>query len=151
MQNLLSAIILSILPISELRGGIPLAIASGINPWQAFLICTLFNILIIPLVFLFLDFIHKYLYKIRIYKIIFDKIITRARNKFQKHAGTKWEYPALFIFVAVPLPGTGAYTGSLIAWLFNLKRRKSILAIALGVLVAGIIITLISFGIFSLF
>ena len=151
MYALLKAILLSIAPISELRGGIPLAIGLGINPWTAFFVCVIANILIIPIIFLFLDYLHKYFYKIKIYRICFDKVVGRARRKFQKHAGTKWEYPILFLFVAIPLPITGAYTGVLIAWLFGLKRRKSILSISLAIITAGIIISLLSLGIFSFF
>ena len=151
MNALIKAILLSIAPISELRGGIPLAIKLGINIWTAFFVCVIANILIIPVIFLFLDYLHKYFYKIKVYRVIFDKFVRRTRRKFQKHAGTRWEYPALFLFVAIPLPITGAYTGILIAWLFGLKRRKSILTIALAVITAGIIITLLSLGIFSLF
>lgn len=151
MHPLLTPIILSLLPISELRGGIPLAIAMGISPLKAFLFCTIANLVIIPIIFLFLDFLHKYFYKFKPYQILFDKLLGKIRKKFQRHAGTKWEYPILFLLVAVPIPGTGAYTGTLIAWLFGLKRRKAILAIALGVLTAGILVTLLSFGFFSLF
>ena len=151
MHSLLTATILSILPVSELRGGIPLAIALGISPLKAFLFCTIANIIIIPIIFLFLDFLHKYFYRFKPYKIVFNKLLGNIRRKFQRHAGTKWEYPILFLLVAIPLPGTGAYTGSLIAWLFGLKRRKSILTIALAVIVAGILVTLLSFGFFSLF
>ena len=150
MHTLLKAILLSIAPISELRGGIPLAIGLGVNPWTAFFVCVIANILIIPIIFLFLDYLHKYFYKIKIYRIIFDKIVGHARRKFQKHAGTKLEYLVLFLFVAIPIPGTGAYTGALIAWLFGLKRKKSMLSIALAVITAGILVTFISLGIFSL-
>ena len=151
MYTLLKAILLSIAPISELRGGIPYAIGLGITPWTAFFWCTLFNILIIPVIFLFLNYLHKHFYKVRPYKICFDKVVNRAIRKYTKHAGTKWEYPILFLLVAIPLPGTGGYTGALVAWLFGLKRRKSILTIILGVITAGILVTFISLGIFSLF
>ena len=76
-------------------------------------------------------------------------MVGRIRRKFQRHVGTRWEYLVLFLFVSVPIPGTGAYTGSLIAWLFKLKRRKSILTIALAVITAGILVTLIANGVFS--
>lgn len=144
-------ILLSMLPISELRGAIPLAIASGIKPLNAFFIAVMANILIIPIVFLFLDFLHKYFYRIRYYHILFDKYIERARKKFENHAGTRFEFIALALFVAIPLPITGAYTGTAIAWLFNLSRKKSYIALALGVVCAGIIVTLFTVGIKSIF
>ena len=151
MTNFLYAILLSILPISELRGGIPFAIALGYNPWLSFLTLTLFNILMIPVIFLFLDYFHKHFLKIKIYENLFNKIVIRTRKKIEHKMGTKAEFLALFILVAIPLPGTGAYTGCLAAWLFNLRRKKSILTIALGVLTAGILVTLATLGFVNLF
>ena len=143
-------ILLSMLPVSELRGAIPLAIASGISPINAFLIAVIANALIVPILFFFLDTLHKHFYMIKYYRIPFDRYIERTRKKFENHAGTKLEYFFLFLFVAVPLPMTGAYTGTLIAWLFNMQRRKSSAMIILGVLAAGIITTLVTVGIKSI-
>ena len=67
--------------------------------------------------------------------------------KFEKHIGSRFEFIALCLFVAVPLPMTGAYTGTVIAWLFNLERKKSYISLALGVLIAGIIVTAVTLGI----
>jgi uncharacterized membrane protein len=151
MSVILKTILLSILPISELRGAIPYAIANKINPLLAFLISVLGNVLVIPITFFFLDNLHKYFLKIKSYEKFFNKYIEVKRKNFEKHVGTKFEFWALAIFVAIPLPLTGAYSGAIIAWFFNLKRRKSYLAIFLGVLIAGIIVTLTSIGIKSLF
>lgn len=150
MNNFITAIVLSILPVSEVRGGIPLAIASGYNPLISFLVLTIANILIIPLFFLFLDYINKYFMKIKFYSYIFNTWIMSTRKKIEHKIGTNTELLALFLFVAIPLPGTGAYSGVLIAWLFNLKRKKAILTIALGVLAASLIITLATLGLISL-
>lgn len=150
MNELLYGIILSILPISELRLGIPVAMASNLPLGIIFFSCVLANILIIPIIFLFLDFLHEKFLRIKIYEKLFTKLITRTRKKIEHRIGTKWEMPALFLLVAIPLPGTGAYTGALAAWIFNLKRKKSLIAISLGVLVAGILVTMASLGIYSL-
>ena len=150
MNELVYGIILSILPISELRLGIPVAMASGTSVGLIFLLCVIANILIIPVIFLFLDFLHHKFLKIKIYRVLFAKLITRTRKNMEHRVGTKWEMPALFLLVAIPLPGTGAYTGVLAAWLFKLKRKQAFLAIALGVLLAGILVTLASLGIYSL-
>lgn len=150
MNQFLTAFILSILPISEIRGGIPLAITLGYNPWISFLVLTLANILIIPLIFFFLDHLNKYFLNLKWYSYLFNKWVVSSRRKIEHKIGTNTELLALFLFVAIPLPGTGAYSGVLIAWLFNLKRKKAILAIALGVLVAGIIITLATLGLISI-
>jgi len=76
------------LPVSELRGAIPLAIASGISPINAFLIAVIANALIVPILFFFLDTLHKHFYMIKYYRIPFDRYIERTRKKFENHAGT---------------------------------------------------------------
>jgi uncharacterized membrane protein len=149
MGNLIYGIILSALPIAELRGGIPLAMTSNAPLGVIFTLCVLANILIIPLIFLFLDFLHERLMEKRFYSKLFSKLINRTRRKIEHRIGTKWEYPALLLLVAIPLPGTGVYTGSLAAWLFKLNRKKSLLTIALGVLIAGMIVTLATLGFYS--
>jgi|SRR3990167_3082440 len=151
MIDLIKVALLSILPISELRGGIPLGLALGINPFMVFFVAVIFNILAVPLVFFFLDNIHSHLLKYRKYKIFFDNYIKRKRGKLEGKIGTKAEFIALMVFVAVPLPMTGAWTGSVLSWFFNIRRRKAYLAIILGVLIAGIIVSLASLGIIALF
>ncbi len=149
MNNILLAVLLSISPISELRGGIPVALASATTLSSAFslsLLCILANMLIILPLFLFLDFFHHRFMRIGIYKRTFNFFIKRIQRKSKKLEAEmdKYGYLALAIFVAVPLPLTGAWTGTIIAWLLGLNRRKSITAIALGVLAAGIIITAVT-------
>mgnify|MGYP001602938449 CR=1 FL=1 len=151
MNEILKTILLSILPISELRGAIPYAIINNIDPLIAFLIAILGNFLVIPITFFFLDNLHHYFLKNKHYEKFFNKYVEAKRKSFEKHVGTKFEFWALVIFVAIPLPGTGGYSGALLAWIFNLKRRKSYLAIFLGILIAGIIVTLTTLGIKSLF
>lgn len=136
-------IIWSVLPVSELRGGIPYAILNGINPLVAFFLCVFFNILIIPFVFLFLDYVNSFLLKIKPWRKFFDYFLTRKVEKIKLKYETL-SYFVLFLFVAVPAPGTGAYTGVLLAWFFKLNRKKSFLVIALGVISAGIIVTLLT-------
>ena len=150
MNNFIYGLILSILPISELRGGIPVAMSSGVNMWVVFFSCVLVNILVIPIAYFFLDFFHHKFLKFERYRVLFGKVVIRTKRKIESKIGTKWQYPALFAFVAVPLPGTGAYSGVLAAWLFEMNKIKASIAIALGVLVAGIIITLATLGVYSL-
>lgn len=144
MNTILQIILLSIVPISELRGGIPLAIASGLNPLSAFLICTLTNILIVPFVFLFLSTINLLLLKIDFYSRFFNNTVERARKKVHKSI-EKYGYLGLMIFVAIPLPFTGAYTGTLGAWALGMNKKKAFVSIALGVIIAGIIVTIVSY------
>lgn len=147
---ILRAMLLSMLPISELRGGIPYAIANGVKPINAFIFCVIANILVIFIVFFFLDYLHKHFMKINFYRRLFEIYINRSRRKLENHVGTRLESIMLFLFVAVPLPLTGAYTGSVLAWLFGLNRKKSFIAIALGVIIAGIIVTLATVGVVKL-
>ena len=151
MNEILKTIFLIILPISELRGSIPYAIANDINPLSAFIISVLGNFLVVPLGFFFLDYLHKHFLKIKSYKNFFNKYIEIKRKSFEKHVGTKFEFWALIIFTLIPLPLTGGWSATILAWFFNLKRRKSYLAIFLGILIAGIIVTLTTIGIKSLF
>src|SRR3989338_1496616 len=143
MNPLIKAIIASLLPISELRGGIPIAVASGYSYLTAFIVCVIANILVIPISFFILDYLNKYLMKIKIYKKIIERSIEKGKKSIENKIGTKWEFIALMLFVGIPLPMTGAYTGTLIAWFFKLNRKKSYLALSLGVLMAGIIVTFV--------
>jgi len=151
MNPLLEGMLLSLLPIAELRGGIPYAVALGTNPIIAFIFCTLANILVIPICFLFLITLHKLLLKSKVYKKIFNAYLNHSDHKKEKvkKAYETYGLIALTVFVAIPLPLTGAWTGTFIAWLLRLKRVKSFFAIALGVIIAGVIVTLITTGILT--
>jgi len=154
MNDFLITLILSMLPISELRGAIPYAILkAGINPITVFFVAVLANILIIPIIFFFLDYAHGILLKLKPYEKFFNFYINRKVEKIKKKYETL-ELFVLFLFVAIPAPGTGAYTGVLLSWFFGLKRKKSFAVVALGVITAGIITTLVTvggLGIFRLF
>jgi len=143
MDALLKAAIWSFLPISELRGGIPIALHNGLSVWSAYLICVCVNLLVIPWTYFFLDHLHDIFMKISVYRRIFTHYIEKKRTALEKHIGTKWEFIALMLFVGIPLPITGAYTGTLLAWFFKLPRKKSYTAVGLGVMIAGLIVTLV--------
>ena len=134
------AFLLSLLPIAELRGGIPLAIGRDIPLLQAFILCVAANILVIPIFYLFLNTVHKLLYKISFYRKIFDKYVNRTLARAQDKVG-KYGYWGVMLFVAIPLPVTGAYTGTLATWLMKLEMKKAFWFLALGVVVAGIIVS----------
>ncbi len=143
--------LLSFLPVSELRGGMIYAVINGISPLNAFFIGVIVNILAIFFVFFFLDFLHKGFLKLNLYKKFFDFYIDKNREKIKKLKSqyAVYGFLALTVFVAIPLPATGAWTGCFIAWLLGLDRKESILAITLGVLIAGIIVLLASLGVIS--
>jgi len=151
MNPLFLAILLSMSPISELRGGIPYALSQGFSVQNAFLVCVLANIVAAVLIMVFLTFLHSFFLRFLFYRKTFDYFIERARiksKKMEKDMGN-WGYLALCIFVAIPLPMTGAWTGTLIAWLLGLDKIKSVSAIALGVVIAGVIVTLVYLGFIS--
>ena len=143
LQTVLFSILLALLPISELRGAIPYALSQGMPIVSTYLICVGVNILVGPLVFLFLSTLHRIFCYLRFYRTIFDKVVKRSRKRVEKQID-RFGYWGLVIFVAIPLPITGAYTGALGAWVLGMKKRKSFLAIAAGVIIAGFIVTLAS-------
>ncbi|HTZ42068.1 MAG TPA: small multi-drug export protein [Candidatus Omnitrophota bacterium] len=152
--RLIYAVILSILPVSELRGGLIYALAAGLNPWISFAACTIANILIIFFIFFFLDKIHAKLLKIAFYRNSFEfylEKIQKKTDKFEKHYSILGFF-ALTIFTAIPLPVIGgAWSWALISWILDLDRKKSILAISLGVLIAGLLVLFGTLGFFNLF
>jgi uncharacterized membrane protein len=139
MTSLIYGIILSMVPIVELRGGIPVAVIGGNPVLLSSIVCTIANMAIIPLFFFFLNFLHMEFMKIKPYENLFNHVIVKVRHKIEPSVN-KWGYIGLAIFVGIPLPGTGAYTGTLGAWLLGMNQKKSMLAIALGVIAAGIIV-----------
>jgi uncharacterized membrane protein len=136
---LLMTLFFSILPISELRGAIPYAVSQGMPLMQAALVAIAANASVPLIAFLFLGSLHRLLYRVAVYRRFFDSIVVRARSKVHEKV-EKYGYWGLMLFVAVPLPITGAWTGALGAWVLGLSFRKSFLAIAAGVVIAGVIV-----------
>ena len=150
-RTLLVTLALCLLPISELRGGLPFALSNDIPLPAAYLICVGANALVAPLVYLFLSSLHKLLERWRLYRRFFERIVERARRKVHVKV-EKYGYLGLVLFVAIPLPITGAYTGTLGAWILGMDRRKTILAVLGGVIIAGIIVaTVYTLGIKALY
>ena len=155
--KLVYALILTVMPVTELRVGLPLAIVyameHNIPIMLIFSLVILLNVLIIFGIFYFLDHLHNVFMNFKFYKRIFKKHIERFQKKvdvFERRYKSGGFF-ALVLFVAVPLPGTGAWTGCLASWLLGLDRKKSILAIALGVFIAGILILLGTISFMNLF
>ncbi len=155
--KLIYALILTIMPITELRIGLPMAIVyameHNIPIMFIFSLIVLLNILVIFFIFYFLDHLHKIFMNFKFYRKFFEAYSKRFQkkvDKFEKRYKTLGFF-ALVLFVAVPLPGTGAWTGCLVSWLLGLDRKRSILAISLGVLIAGILILLGTVGFINLF
>ncbi len=138
--------IVSLFPVLELRGGMIAARILEIDFIQAFIICYLGNMIPIPFILLFIRKIFKLMRKVRFLGKIVDKLEARADKK--KGTIEKYKEWGLLIFVAIPLPGTGGWTGALIAALMDLRMKKCLPIIALGVFIAGLIMSLITYGIF---
>ena len=137
----LLSVLLGIIPISELRGAIPYAYFNGVPLWLSFLIGILSNALVPFIAFLFFNTLHTVLDKWSVYHNFFEKV-------------NKYGLLGLMLFVAIPLPITGAWTGTVGAWVMGLDRKKSILFILLGILISGTIVTTVIYtgsGIASLF
>ena len=141
-SDLLMTALLSMAPISELRGAIPYAIIKNANPVFAYFYCVFFNSLIAPLFYLFILTIHKLLLRLQWYSGFFEKFIMKARDKV-KNGVEKYGYFGIMLFVAIPFPLTGAYTGTAGAWVLGLGKRKTILAVTAGVAIAGLIVSLV--------
>ena len=137
--------IISLLPALELRGGLIAASLLGLPMWQSILVCVLGNILIIPFVLFLMEKLIKLLSKIKLCKKFFDWWQQKALKK--KNIIDKYGYLGIMLFVAVPLPGSGAWTGCLLAVLLGLDKRKSFIAALLGVFIAAVIMTIFSYGI----
>lgn len=136
--------ILSMLPIIELRGGLIAAALLNLDGMLSFIICYIFNLLPIPFILLLITWIFKQFKKTK----HLGKIVDKMEEKVNKKKGQieKYGYWGLFLFVAIPLPGTGAWTGALIAAVLEMNKKKSFLTIAIGVAVAGIIMMILSYG-----
>ena len=136
--------LLSMLPIIELRGGLIAAALLNLDGLLSFIVCYIFNLLPIPFILLLINWIFKLFKKNK----TLGKIVTKMEEKVDKKKGQieKYGYWGLFLFVAIPLPGTGAWTGALIAAVLNMNRKKSFATIAVGVLGAGIIMMILSYG-----
>ena len=137
--------IISILPILELRGGLIAASLLNLNIVSSFIICFIGNILPVPFILWFITPIFDKLKKTK--KL--SKFVNRLENKAmsKKDQIEKYQYWGLMLFVGIPLPGTGAWTGCLIAALLGMDKKKSFLFTTLGVLMAGIIMLILSFGV----
>ena len=141
----------AMLPIIECRGAVPLGCAIGLPWWQNALFSMAGNLLPVPFILLFITALLKWMRRCRIR--LFNKIAAWLDRKIEKHKGTieKYSYWGVLIFVGLPIPGTGAWTGSLIASVLGLEPKKSFLAAFGGVAMATAIMTVVSYGLKAAF
>lgn len=136
----------SMLPIIELRGSIPMAFAFGLPWWQAFIISVVGNLLPVPFILLLINIVIKWMANSKIK--FFNKIANFLLEKVEKNRERieKYSFWGLCLFVAIPFPATGAWTGSLVAAVIGMKPLKAFLSAVIGVLIAGVVVTLIVYG-----
>ena len=141
--------IISLMPILELRGGLLAASLLNLNPLESYIIAVVGNIIPIPFILWFINNILNWMRK----KKKLEKIVKWLDKKIIKHKDQieKYGFWGLVLFVGIPLPGTGAWTGCLIAAVLEMNRKKAFIAAILGVLIASIIMMLISFGFLKIF
>ena len=143
--NLFGVFILSMSPILELRGSIPVGAVLGYEWWQVYLTAVLGNLVPVPFIVVFLRAVLDWLKKFGIFKKLAEKVEKIGNEKASRI--TKGIKIGIFLFVAIPLPGTGAWTGALISSMLNLKLKDCFVPIAMGVLSAGAIMTVITYGV----
>ncbi len=143
-------LIVSMIPVIELRGAIPLGVGLGLSHFDAMWVSMVGNMLPVPFIILFIRPIFKWMTR-KSEKLgrVVEKLEARAEGKWDKVH--KYQFFGLAIFVGIPLPGTGAWTGALIAAVMDMRMRSALPSIALGVVMAGLLVTGITYGFTSIF
>lgn len=144
----LTIFVISLMPILELRGGMIAARLLEVEFFKAFLICFAGNMLPIPFILLFIEKIFEWLRRFK----FFEKIIVKLEAKTERNREKVLRYKSwgLLLFVAIPLPGTGGWTGALMAALLGIDFKRALPIITLGVFIAGLIMSLITYGVFAM-
>ena len=147
LRKYLFCFLVSMVPLIELRGGVPIAVGMGLDYWIALIVCVIGNMLPVPIIYFFARKVllwgcdKKYIGKF--FTFCLEKG-ERAGQKLTKTAGRKGLFFAVLIFVGIPLPGTGAWTGTLGASFLNMGFKSTVLAVSLGVIMAGGIMGILS-------
>ena len=137
-------IFISIIPFVELRGAIPVAIFVYNMPWwEAYFLAVIGNMIPVPIILRYLGNVERWLRKWNRWDRFFTKLYSKTRARANEKI-KRYEAIGVMFFVAIPLPFTGAWTGSLIAYLFDIKFKRALLVVFAGVLIAGVIVTLLS-------
>ena len=143
MRDIAWVILVTLSPISELRGGIPLGISLGLDPALVFLIAIIANaLLFFPVFFALKLFYHRFLSRFPLFNRYLEKLKERGKPKVDKYG-----FLGLTLLVAVPLPVTGVYTATFLSWLLGMDWRKAFPPIGLGVVIAGVIVLLVTLGV----
>ena len=147
IDKTLAVFIVSMLPIVELRGAIPIGVGFGLDLLRVFVVSVVGNMIPVPFVILFIRPIIEFLSRTKYFSKFANWFETHTMSKSDKI--TKYKMFGLFVFVAIPLPGTGAWTGAALAGLMDMRLKDSVPMIFLGVVTAGIIMMIFSHGLFN--
>ena len=143
--KILATFLISMVPVIELRGALPIGVGMGLSPLTALVVSIVGNMVPVPFIIIFIRRILNWMHRFE----TFDRIATKLEAKAAKGGEkiVKYEMFGLFLLVAIPLPGTGAWTGSLVAAFFDLRLKNAVPVIFLGVIAAGIVVFLITYGV----
>ena len=142
-------ILASMIPVLELRGGIPFGVTLGLPVWAAYLAAIIGNMLPVPFILVYIRRIFHWMRR-RMPRLNSLVDLLERKAHLKGRMVTKYRYLGLLLFVAVPLPGTGAWTGALAAAFLDMPLRKALLSIFAGILIAGLAISVLTFGVASL-
>ena len=147
----LGVVLCSMIPIIELRGAIPLGMGLGLPWWQSYIFAVIGNMIPIPFILLFIPKVIAWMSRSKVK--FFNKVGGWLTRKAEKNRGKieKYSFWGVCLFVAIPLPVTGAWTGSLVASMFGMRFWKALLSCFIGVLIAGAIVTAIAYGALAVF
>ena len=150
MKDLLLTCLVAMVPVVELRGAIPFGVVRGLNLWTAIIASMLGNLIPVPFIILFIRKIFAWM---RAHMPKLDGLVIRMEKKAEKNraAVEKYAFWGLVILVAIPLPGTGAWTGALVAAMMEIRLKRAFPAIAIGVAIAGVIVSVITYGAQAIF
>lgn len=137
--------LISMVPVIELRGAIPIGVGAGLNLWLAIAVSIVGNLVPVPFIIIFIKKIFAWM---RTKSEKLNGLVTRLEKRAESKSATvqKYAFWGLFILVAIPLPGTGAWTGALVAAMLEMPLKKAFPAIMLGVLGAGAIVAFVTYG-----
>ena len=150
LGKIFTTFFISMVPVVELRGAIPIATASGLDLWLAILVSIVGNMIPVPFIILFIRKIFEWM---REKSEKLDKIVLVMERKAEKKRKVvdRYKFLGLFLLVAIPLPGTGAWTGALVAAMLEMRLKDAVPAIFLGVVGAGVIVALVTGGVLAAF
>lgn len=145
LNDILKTLVTGMLPILEIRGAIPVGVAAGMGPWTAFAVGLIGNMIPVPFLILLTRKVLNWMKKHH----LLDKFTSFLERKGSEKAEKvqRYSFWGLFILVAIPLPGTGAWTGALVASLLDMRLKRALPAIGMGVAVAGLVVLVFTYGV----